>query len=187
MAKNFKIKVAFLIILAMNFYHRAASAQAYAEAFDFIAPVVSSDSDVANNKQVGLIYYDINYGYKGINKNGTADLLTRNVTSPVSGGGVVKIASAKITVNGAGNSCSIAAQDGTWLSSCAYVSTGIYNLNISASTFTASPNCTANAIQTDTRAVMINSATTSQLNIRIKEDTNSVINADFYLICVGTN
>lgn len=117
------------------------------QGFDFVAPIVDSESDAP--KQAGLIFYDINEGLKVYNPAGGVDLLSSPGNATVTSGTAERIE--RITFGGgtlssptacSSDPCTILTQSGSWVTSVNRSSVGVYVVNFATATFSAPPTCT---------------------------------------------
>lgn len=125
----------------------------------------------------------IEWSIFAIDQSLPAPLLANGVVSPSSG--VVKIASASIAVSGAGT---ITRQDGAWISSVGYNSAGDTTINISASTFSTTPNCVCSNIDGAAAFGCTIDPTTATSATLVRVQTfNSTVATDknYNILCIG--
>jgi hypothetical protein len=98
-------------------------------------------------------------------------------------------ATAKIDCSAGTNPCTIVRQDGSWISSVTWVTTGVYTVNMSG--FSSTPNCQCTARHQSTVAqyscdiLEEYGASSSQLGISFTNLSGSGANWMFYLTCDG--
>lgn len=121
-----------------------------------------------------------------VNQSVPAPLLVNSVVSPSSG--VVKVASAYITNSG---TPTVSRQDGSWISSLTDNGIGDTTINISAGTFSATPNCFCmTSSSTAANAGCKHDDTTAASSTALRIETTATTTAaqadmNFYVICVG--
>lgn len=153
--------------------------------FDFVAPVVASESDVP--MQAGLIFYDIGAGLKVVNPNGAVETLTIDPAGGnVAGSTGANIAVVSAYVTYSGGVPSIARQDGTWISSISDTALGQSTLNITSVGFTTAPNCTCSVVSNGPGFCQFETAISSnQIVVQVRDAEGTGQDLNYHITCVG--
>ncbi len=165
--------------------------------YDVVAPSTYGDPGSSDRIQ-GQIYYDVTVGaFKGINKNGTPDVLATSGSTAVTSGGAERVE--RVTFGGAtegtnnctSSPCTIYRQSGSWITSVTRSSAGTYAVNIASGIFSATPTCYlaggAIGVSNNTNCTLFGSVPTSTTLgiVCLTASSGTVSDATVMLACQG--
>lgn len=152
---------------------------------DFIAPIVSSESNLSATP-TGLIYYNLTDGaFKGVNKNGGFDTLSspgKPVSSDTANERIERLFIGSACTS---SPCTITSSSGA-IASVTRTSAGIYTINFTSGKFSAAPSCVITSLNTSTLFCSggATSATTFGVNCQ-RSSTEVSTDSAFTAICMG--
>ena len=119
----------------------------------------------------------------GWSENQKAPTLIGSVTSNASG--AERFERAQVTSSCTSRPCTIASQSGSWLTSITRSATGTYSINYPSGTFSAAPTCVCNSSINQNRFCSTQSATTTSVSILMADQTNTLLDSAFNILCMG--
>jgi hypothetical protein len=119
----------------------------------------------------------------GWSENQRAPTLIGSVTSNASG--AERLERAQVTSSCTSSPCTIASQSGSWLTNITRSTTGTYAINYPSGTFSAAPTCVCNSSISQNRFCSTQSATTTSVSILMTDQTNTLLDSAFNILCMG--
>ena len=140
----------------------------------------NGDSIASNTDQIS---FTATIPIQGWTSNQHAPTLVGSVTSNANG--AERIERAQVTSSCTSSPCTIASQSGSWLTSITRSATGTYSINYASGTFSAAPTCVCNSSISQNRFCSTQSATTTSVSILMADQTNTLVDSAFNILCMG--
>lgn len=157
--------------------------------FDFIAPIVNSETDVP--RQAGLIFYDIGSGLKIVNPSGSVEVLSATGTTGVTSGGTSERVE-RLDLNCDSASNDSPSQSGTWVTGVTDISSSQCTITIANGMFSSAPICVATKTScaasggTDCFVNVVAGTTATSATFKCISDSGaSCTSFDANVICMG--
>lgn len=153
--------------------------------FGNISSVTASLAKVNGNTFASSHTYSIEASVpiQGWSTNQRAPTLVGSVTS--NSNGAERIERASVTSSCVASPCTIDSQSGSWLTSITRSSAGTYLINYPLGTFTNNPTCTCSSSTSQNRFCSTQSSTTTSVTIKTADQTNTLLDSGFNIICMG--